>query len=305
MMVYLGLLFRPIVFISFSMSVITRVTNGFVSLFSLDRFYAMMNRAYKVFHDEYYMLHYPFYQNDEDDFFQSQKNLTNHCLSKISPISGKTVLDVGCGNGIQGLHISQDHKPGKYIGIDISAQNIKIAKDIQKEIGNENMVFHIDNAQEIANVSDNSIDVVINIESALHYPDKMKFLKEVNRVLKSGGEFMIADVLATRKQKAENQKSGKRWGIFHHWTLEEYNRSFPFADLTLTSTHDISQSILKGFQNYKQWFQEKNTKGFIKRWLSDLFIYINAKIYSFMYARTRSYYIFAGIKPVQAREFKN
>jgi ubiquinone/menaquinone biosynthesis C-methylase UbiE len=281
------------------MSIITRTTNALVSMFSLDRFYSMMNKAYKVFHDQYYMLHYPFYQNDEDDFFQSQKNLTNHCLSKISPLSGKTVLDVGCGNGIQGLHISQDHKPGKYIGIDISAQNIKIAKDIQKENGNENMVFHIDNAQEIAHIEDDSIDVVINIESALHYPDKMKFLKEIYRVLKPGGEFMIADVLATRKQKKESHESTRRWGIFHHWTLEEYHQSFPFADLTLTSTHDISEAILKGFQNYKHWFKDKRSKGFLKRWTSDMFIFINAKVYSFMYARTRAYYIFAGTKPVQ------
>jgi ubiquinone/menaquinone biosynthesis C-methylase UbiE len=279
------------------MSVVTRATNAIVSLFSLERFYSMMNRAYKVFHNQYYMLHYPFYQNDDDDFFQSQKNLTNHCLSRISPLTGKIVLDVGCGNGIQGLHISQDHKPGKYIGIDISPQNIKIAQDIQKEIGSENMVFKIDNAQEIASISDNSIDVVINIESAFHYPDKMKFLKEVNRVLKPGGEFMIADVLAIRKQKIEDRDSKKRWGIFHHWTLEEYHQSFPFADLTLTSTHDISQSILKGFKNYKQWFKGKKAKGFIKRWASELFIYMNAKIYSFMNARTRAYYIFAGIKP--------
>lgn len=278
------------------MSFITRVTNVVVSLFSSERFYTMMNRAYKTFHNEYYMLHYPFYQNEEDDFFQSQKNLTNHCLSKISPLTGKTVLDVGCGNGIQGLHIFRDHKPGKYIGIDISPQNIKIARDILKENSSENMVFHVDNAQEIANISDNSIDVVINIESALHYPDKLKFLKETNRVLKPGGEFMIADVLA--KKKREDQNQNKRWGIFHHWTLEQYHQSFPFSELNLTSTYDISQSILKGFKNYRHWFKGKKTQGMLKRWVSDLFIFMNAKIYSHMYARNRAYYIFAGIKPM-------
>jgi len=280
------------------MSYITRVTNTIVSLFSGERFYSMMNRAYKVFHDQYYMLHYPFYQNEEDDFFQSQKNLTNHCLSKISPLTGRTVLDVGCGNGIQGLHISQDHKPGKYIGIDISPQNIKIAKNILRENESENMVFHIDNAQEIANIDDNSIDVVINIESALHYPDKMRFLNEIYRVLKPGGEFMIADVLVRKQQKSPDQDKNRQWGIFHHWTLEQYHHSFPFAELNLTSTHDISESILKGFKNYKHWFTRKSKQGIIKHWFSELFILINAKVYSHMYARNRAYYIFAGVKPL-------
>lgn len=279
------------------MSVVTNLINLVVSCFSSERFYNAMNLAYKSFHNQYYMLHYPFYQNDEDDFLQSQKNLTNHCLSKISPIKGKTVLDIGCGNGIQGLHIFQDHQPGLYIGIDISPGNIKIAQDIIKNHGSENMIFHVDNAQDMAHISDNSIDVVINIESALHYPDKIKFLKEVNRVLRPGGEFLIADVLTKRKSNRTGNSAKKRWGIFHHWTLEQYNHSFPFADLRLITTDDISKSILNGFRNYRKWFRETKANGALKQWASDLFIFLNAKIYAYMYARNRSYYIFTGIKP--------
>ncbi len=283
------------------MSYITKAINLIVSGFSSEGFYRAMNFAYKSFHNQYYMLHYPFYQNEEDDFFQSQKNLTNHCLSKISPIKGKTVLDIGCGNGIQGLHISRDHQPGKYIGIDISPGNIKIAQDIVKNHGSENMIFHVDNAQDMAHINDNSVDVVINIESALHYPDKIKFLKEVNRVLKPGGEFLIADVLTKKKPNGTDKNPKKRWGIFHHWTLEEYYHSFPFADLKLTTTDDISQSILKGFKNYRRWFSEAKVNGVLKRWASNLFIFLNAKIYAYMYSRSRSYYVFAGIKPLPDR----
>ena len=285
----------------YSMSYITKVINTVVSCLSAEKFYSGMNNAYKKFHNQYYMLHYPFYQNDEDDFFQSQKNLTNHCLSKISPIKGKTVLDIGCGNGIQGLHISQDHKPGKYIGIDISPGNIKIAQELLGKNDSENMIFHVDNAQDLANIQDNSIDVVINIESALHYPDKIKFLREVNRVLKPGGEFMIADVLTKKKQNGTDQIRKKRWGIFHHWTLEQYHQSFHFADLRLTSSDDISQSIQRGFANYRKWFRGIRVNGALKRWVSNLFVFLNAKIYSYMYARNRSYYIFAGIKTLPGR----
>ncbi len=283
------------------MSYVTKIMNAVVSCLSAEKFYSAMNNAYKRFHNQYYMLHYPFYQNDEDDFFQSQKNLTNHCLSKISPIKGKTVLDIGCGNGIQGLHISHDHKPGKYIGIDISPGNIKIAKELIKDNDAENMIFHIDNAQDLASIDDNSVDVVINIESALHYPDKIKFLKEVNRVLKPGGEFMIADVLTKKKKNRTGQNRKKHWGIFHHWTLEQYLQSFHFADLRLISSDDISHSIQQGFANYKKWFQGTRINGALKRWASNIFIFLNAKIYSTIYARSRSYYIFAGVKPLPDR----
>jgi len=249
------------------------------------------------------MLHYPFYENEEDDFIQSQKNLTNHCLSKISPVKGKVVLDVGCGNGIQGLHITEDHGPEKYIGIDISPENIRIANQVIEENKNNNMVFHIDNAQDLVNIGDNSVDVVINIESALHYPNKMQFLKEINRVLKPGGEFLIADVLTREKSSGRKNNKENRWGIFHHWTLEEYLNSFPFAELKLLSTHDISQSILQGFRNYKNWFHKRESRTLLNHWISQFLVYLNAKVYSHMYTRTRSYYVFTGIKPIQGLHY--
>jgi len=47
------------------------------------------------------MLHYPFYVNPNDDFLQSQKNLTDYCLLLLGDVSGKNILEIGCGNGIQ------------------------------------------------------------------------------------------------------------------------------------------------------------------------------------------------------------
>ncbi|UCG27675.1 MAG: methyltransferase domain-containing protein [Bacteroidales bacterium] len=285
------------------MSIVARTSNFFVSLVTSERFYRMMNLFYIRFHNEYYMLHYPFFENEEDDLIQSQKNLTNHCLSKISPVKGKVVLDVGCGNGIQGLHITEDHGPEKYIGIDILPENIRIANQLIGENDNDNMVFHIDNAQDLVNIRDNSVDVVINIESALHYPNKMRFLKEIYRVLKPGGEFLIADVLTTKKPSGKKNNKQNRWGIFHHWTLEEYLNSFPFADLKLISTHDISQSVLQGFRNYKNWFRKKKSKNLLYHLISHFLVFINAKVYSHMYVRTRSYYVFTGVKPIPGPKF--
>ena len=46
---------------------------------------------------------------------------------------------------------------------------------------------------------DNSFDVVLSLESAFHYPSREKFIREVKRVLKPGGKFMLGDILINKK----------------------------------------------------------------------------------------------------------
>lgn len=281
------------------MSLTARSTNFFVSFFSPNRFYQLMNYAYKTFHNKYYMLHYPFYENEDDDFVQSQKNLINHCLSKIPSVKGKVLLDVGCGNGIQGLYISEAHEPSEYIGIDISSANIKIANEMKEKGGSGNISFYVDNAESLTNIKDHSIDVLVNIESAFHYPDKMKFLHEIYRVLKPGGEFIIADILTASKGPVPLLPTKKNWGVYHHWSYEQYRNSFPSANLELKSAKDISASINAGFRNYKNWFKGNRASNLLKQWISELFIYLNAKAYSRITSGSRLYYVFAGTKPAR------
>ena len=91
------------------------------------------------------------------------------------------------------MYIAENQPDSKIIGIDLNHDNIAIA--LQNKNGQQNIEFRVDNAHHLQTISDNSIDLLLCIESAFHYPQKELFLQQVNRVLKKSGKFIIADII--------------------------------------------------------------------------------------------------------------
>ena len=132
---------------------------------------------------------------------EAQANLTDYCISLLDPLENKDVVEIGCGNGVQSIYIYQNFNPSKVTGIDLSEANIEIAESEKERLKAEKVSFLVDDAQDMKHIPSESVDVVINIESAFHYPDKTAFLKEIHRVLKPGGQFLIADILPQRRKR--------------------------------------------------------------------------------------------------------
>jgi SAM-dependent methyltransferase len=146
-------------------------------------------------------------------------------------------------------------------------------------------------------IPDNSFDVVINIESAFHYPDKTAFLNELNRVLVPGGTYLIADILTTRK-KYEGYRAGwNRKMILHHWTLDQYIRGFEMAGLKPGKQEDITTGVIRGFRNYPYWFSQINIPGRLRKLAFKIFYFINIRLNIYLLQTRRKYYIFSGTKP--------
>jgi ubiquinone/menaquinone biosynthesis C-methylase UbiE len=169
--------------------------------FTNGQYYESMNMALKRINNKHMMLHYPLYVKETDSFIQGQQNLTDYCISLLEPLKDKEVIEVGCGNGVQTIYINENHKPSSITGVDLNKNNIDIANSEMKLANSENVRFVVDDAQNLKNVLSESADVLLNIESAFHYPDKSAFLKEIHRVLKPGGEFLVADILSTRRKR--------------------------------------------------------------------------------------------------------
>lgn len=175
-----------------------------MSIFSLTKtafatrdYYKAMNAALKTINGDYHMLHYPFYLDEKHSFSQAQDNLLEYCIQKLGPLEGKDVLDIGCGNGIGTLYVAQNYPVNNVIGVDINAHNVAIANGEKEKRNIKHALFMEGNAQDLNKIQSNSIDLVINIESAFHYPQKDLFIDEIGRVLKPGGHFLIADILTT------------------------------------------------------------------------------------------------------------
>jgi ubiquinone/menaquinone biosynthesis C-methylase UbiE len=265
--------------------------------FTNGQYYESMNMALKRLNNEHTMLHYPLFVKETDSFFQAQKNLTDYCISLLKPIKDKEILEIGCGNGIQALYINACHSPACITGIDLNKANIDIANSEKDGVNAENVRFYIDDAQKLTTIESCSIDVLLNIESAFHYPDKVSFLSEIHRVLKPGGQFLIADILSTRKKREGIMKIWGKPMIHHFWNQNRYNQEFSKSKLIIDHTEDISHQVRKGWSIYRNWLPKIKTKMLFQNVAFRLFYIINARLNIYFLNKRQQYIIFVGSKP--------
>jgi ubiquinone/menaquinone biosynthesis C-methylase UbiE len=102
------------------------------------------------------------------------------------PLKGKVLLDVGSSIGLI-EHKLQAKGLKKIIGIEPSKDAVKFAKKRLKKVE-----FYVSNASDLK-VKDKSIDIVTMLDVIEHVPanSEPEALKEVSRVLKKGGKFLL------------------------------------------------------------------------------------------------------------------
>jgi ubiquinone/menaquinone biosynthesis C-methylase UbiE len=106
-----------------------------------------------------------------------------------TPLSGREVLEVSCGRGGGASFVSRTFEPRRYLGVDLSEENIKLARS---RVARSGLSFSIGNAEQL-DLADASFDVVINIEASHLYDDRGRFFAEALRVLRPGGFFCYTD----------------------------------------------------------------------------------------------------------------
>ena len=265
--------------------------------FTNGQYYESMNMALKRLNNEHTMLHYPLFVNESDSFMQAQKNLTDYCIELLPSIENKEILEIGCGNGVQALYVNNKFNPLKITGIDLSKANIEIANYERENAKVNNVRFLVDDAQNLIHIPSDSVDVLLNIESAFHYPDKPAFLKEINRVLKPGGQFLVADILSTRNK---NEGFMKIWGkpmVHHFWNRKRYDEEFQKSELIINHREDITHQVRKGWSIYRNWIPKLKRKSFLMNVAFRIFYVINIRLNMYFLHNRQQYFVFVGYKP--------
>lgn len=113
-------------------------------------------------------------------------------LSQIHFEEDADILDVGCGGGINIKRMLKMAPKGHVSGLDISEDSVKKSISVnQSEIGKRCEIFE-GSADEIP-LADESFDCVTAFETIYFWKNILDCFKEVYRVLRPGGKFLIAN----------------------------------------------------------------------------------------------------------------
>jgi radical SAM protein with 4Fe4S-binding SPASM domain len=160
---------------------------------------------------------------------------------------GETILDLGSGGGIDCFIAAKKlGTNGKIIGIDMTDEMIEKAtinaEKVAKVLGYNVVEFRKGNIMELP-VDDNSVDLVISNCVINLTEDKTDVFKEIRRVLKPGGRFIISDIVSDKPVPGYMKRDKELWSACVSGALTE-KRYKEAAEKAGLSTVELTKNYL-------------------------------------------------------------
>ena len=167
---------------------------------------------------------------------QSHFELTGWALNFFNVKENDSILDIGCGGGMTLKRLGEFSPNCKLYGIDHSPVAVEESVKLNKNLIDSGKMTIEEASVESLPFVDNFFDRVITVESFYFWPNPVENLKEVLRVLKTGGKFLlVADIYGKEGLSEETLDNIKIFNLLNP-TKTEFREMFEksgFADIEI------------------------------------------------------------------------
>lgn len=126
------------------------------------------------------------------------------------------VLDIGCGGGATIKRMADSIVSGKLVGVDYSEVSVALSMQTNAADIQSGKTDIIKASVEALPFADGTFDKIITVESFYFWPNPKENLKEVCRVLKRGGTFLlVADIYNKPGLSRESLENIKLYNMFN------------------------------------------------------------------------------------------
>ncbi len=206
----------------------------------------------------------------QEELVDLPASVTNVSLGCGNPIAianlkpGETVLDLGCGGGLDCFLAARAVGPAGYvIGVDMTESMVALANQNKAQLGLANVEFHHGQIEALP-VETDSVDSIISNCVIDISPDKAAVFAEAFRVLKPGGRFSITDTVIQGEFPAAIKANIDMWAdavITPLITLEEYIRCIHQAGFVEVTVESLTSYGLENLEALDEASRQTLTQG--------------------------------------------
>lgn len=176
-------------------------------------------------------------------------------LVEMASLKGtEYLLDIAAGGG----HTANAFAPvvKKVTAVDLTPEMLLAAERFIKGNGHQNVDFLIGDAENLP-LPDDRFDIVTCRIAPHHFPSVNSFIKEVHRVLKPNGQFLLDDNVAPEDDEFDQfYNTIEKWRDYSHfraWKKTEWLRMIELSGFEITEWH----RFVKTFQ-FEPWCKRMN-----------------------------------------------
>lgn len=167
-----------------------------------------------------------------------------------------TLLDIGCGSGLNIKRLHEKSPKAKTYGVDYSTTSVK--KSIimnQEEVDEGNIIIRQANVLDMP-FDDEQFDIITAFSTVFFWPDIINAFKEVKRVLKTGGRFCIVQGIngTENYQPPDNDKGNDEGAVFYN--------DIEFRDMLKEAGYTSVKCVIRKIKENKKLIKTYNSNGY-------------------------------------------